>query len=219
MSSDPRDHDDEVQEPEPDGVPAPAPDPGHEGSTPGPDAAGDPPGPAEPPTPRRRPEILRPVEAIERLDRQWSDRRPIEGRTGELVALLLTTPDDPRGFDYLGLLTGASSREIADACAGWLSAQLAADAITAGDVIRPRVALVPSGGLWFVVRLVADVLVILDGPGLPTPLAATRAAYRRYQVELMRRLEPEPVGDSAAAPPPATDADPSGDAPEPGEAA
>jgi hypothetical protein len=84
-------------------------------------------------------------------------------------------------------MTGASRREIAKACAAWLQAQLAADAVGLGDATRPRVALVPSGGLWFVVRMLGGVLVVVDGPGMPTPLTAARAASLRYGIERMRR--------------------------------
>jgi hypothetical protein len=173
MTSDPSDEQTRPPEPEPDAAPET-----------GPGAQ-----PEEPVPTRRSGRVLRPTEAIDRLDRQWVDRRPIQERIDELVALVLTTPDDPLGHDYIGLMTGASRREIARACAAWLQAQLAADAVGIGEAMRPRVALVPSGGLWYVVRMLGGVLVVIDGPGMPTPLAAARAAYRRYQIERMRRAE------------------------------
>ena len=140
----------------------------------------------------RTPRILRPWEALERLDRQWEDRTPPPQMSGPIAVLALTTGDDPRGWDYLGALTGSSQREIAGACAAWLGAQLAADAVSLGRALRPRVEIVPAGRLWYVVRSVADLIVVIDGPGFPTPLAAALAASRRYHAELLRELEREP---------------------------
>lgn len=153
---------------------------------------------AEPLWRPRTPRILRPWEVIERLDRQWEDRTPLRELPRPIDALALTIPDDPRGWDYLGVLTGASSRETANACAAWLAAQLAADAVALGRAVRPRVELVPAGRLWYVVRTIADVIVVIDGPGFATPLAAALAASRRYRAELLRELERERRADSAS---------------------
>ena len=55
--------------------------------------------------------------------------------------------------------------------------------------MRPRVELVPAGRLWYVVRTIADIIIVIDGPGYPTPLAAAVAASRRYRAELLHTLE------------------------------
>jgi hypothetical protein len=141
---------------------------------------------SEPRRGARRPQTLRPWEALERLDRQWEDGTPLPDRRGALDALVLTDPVDPEGWDYLGALTGAQPRAVARACAAWLEAQLAADAGLVGRALRPTVALVPAGRLWHVVRLVGERILVIDGPGLPTPRAAAVAAARRYRAELVR---------------------------------
>jgi hypothetical protein len=141
---------------------------------------------AEAPRAAARPRVLRPWEALELLDRQWEDRTPVPERRGSLGALCQTVPEDPEGWDYLGAMTGAPAREVALACGAWLEAQLAADATAVGLALRPRVYLVPAGGLWHVVRGVGPVLLAFDGPGLPTPGAAVLAAARRYRADLAR---------------------------------
>jgi hypothetical protein len=115
-----------------------------------PAGAGQPPGqdPNSAPPPRGRSHGPAPWEALERLDGQWEDRTPIEQLQQPVATLALTTYDDPRGWDYIGALVGASPREVARACEAWLEAQLAADAIALGQSLRPRVNLVPSGRLW-----------------------------------------------------------------------
>jgi hypothetical protein len=142
--------------------------------------------------PRR---ILRPQEALEEFDRQWEDHTPLRDRDGHLTGLLLTVSDDPAGFDYLGAM-GVPSREVVDACVGWLEAQLAADALEIGRVLRPTLALVPAGRLWYVVRIISSVLIAIDGPGYLTPVTAVGAARHRYRALMLaesRRPEPEPV--------------------------
>jgi hypothetical protein len=178
-----------------------APDPGHEplaapGSDTGP-RSGTPPE-VDRPTRRSGYRESRPWEALERLDRQWADHTPIAQVDGPIATLALTTADDPRGWDYLAALMGAGPRETAAACAAWLEAQLAADAVALGRAIRPRVELVPSGRLWHVVRTVADLIIVIDGPGFLTPLAAAIAASRRYHAELLRALEPLDDADTRA---------------------
>lgn len=149
---------------------------------------------AEPTLRMRRPRILRPWEALRDLDRQWEDPTPLAESTKAITALALTTDGDPRGWNYLEALTGASLDETVAACEAWLEAQLAADAAVLGRALRPRVDLVPSGRLWFVVRTVADIIIVIDGPGFLTPRAAAVAASRRYEAELLGALER--VGDS-----------------------
>lgn len=133
--------------------------------------------------------VPRPWEALERLDRQWVDSEPLAKRSGRVVTLAMTTSWDPDGWDYLSAMTGVSSDEVARACAAWLEAQLAADATLIGRSIRPTVALVPAGQLWYVVRTVAGFILVIDGPGFLTPLAAAIAASRRYEAELLGSLE------------------------------
>jgi hypothetical protein len=140
----------------------------------------------EGPLPHRR--ALGRCEALERLDRQWEDRTPLHEMARPITALVLTTDDDPRGWDYIGALVGSPPDETARACASWLEAQLAADAISLGRAVRPRVDLVPAGRLWFVVRTVADMIIVIDGPGFLTPIAAALAASRRYQAGLLQAL-------------------------------
>jgi hypothetical protein len=158
------------------------------GENPPPDAVAGDAGGTEtaPPRRARRGGTLRPWEALERLDRQWEDPTPLRERTSMVAGLGLTVPEDPEGFDYLGALTGAPPRAVAGACAAWLEAQLAADSGLLGRAVRPTVALVPAGRLWHVVRLVGDRILVIDGPGLPTPRAAVVAAARRYRAELVR---------------------------------
>ena len=172
--------------------------------------------PADPPRRSRSPRILRPWEALERLDRQWVDPTPIDQRE-RAVSLALTTPDDPRGWDYLGAMTGASAREIADACAAWLEAQLAADVTRLGRAYRPTVELLPLGRLWYVVRTVESLVVVIDGPGLPSPLAAASAAARRYGAELRRDLQRGANADVDVAPDEIPPASPEGDAGDPAD--
>lgn len=135
----------------------------------------------------RRPRILRPAEALDRLDAQWADPRPLKARN-DLTGLVLTVPEHPLAFDYLGAM-GVTGREVADACESWLDAQLAADALELGQLARPTVALVPAGRLWFVVRVVLDILTIIDGPGYLSPVAAVVAARRRYRALLQAPSE------------------------------
>ena len=167
---------------------------------------------ASPPWRPRRSRIIRPWEALARLDAQWEDRTPIRDRE-RAVALALTDPADPCGYDYLGAMTGALERDVVSACRAWLGAQLAADAVALGRAYRPRVELIPAGRLWYVVRTVADVIVAVDGPGWPTPGAAARAALMRYRAELCREREraaeaaPEPEDEKRIA----HDADPDAD--------
>jgi hypothetical protein len=87
--------------------------PGHPDGPPaaGPDPAADPTSEA-PDRPRRR--ALRPLEALERLDRQWESSEPI-GSASSLTSLELTVPEDPRGFDYLGALSGDAPATVATA--------------------------------------------------------------------------------------------------------
>ena len=175
-----------------------------------PPAGGDEAGDDLPHGPRRS-GIQRPWEALEQLDRQWEDLTPIAGRTGSITALALTTDGDPRGWDYLGALTGAPPNETAAACEAWLEAQLAADAASLDRTLRPHVELVPAGRLWFVVRTIADIIVVIDGPGFLTPRTAAVAASRRYHAELLRALERTGVAD-------VTDADDVSDNTDPGDA-
>lgn len=145
--------------------------------------------PADPPRRPRSTRVLRPWEALDRLDGQWVDPTPIERLAKGISTLRLTTADDPRGWDYLGAMTGAPAREVAAACAAWLEAQLAADVTILGRAYRPTVELVPAGRLWYVVRTLESVIVVIDGPGFLTPLAAASAAARRYGAELRRDLQ------------------------------
>ena len=173
--------------------------------------------PADPPRRWRWPKrILHPWEALERLDRQWVDPTPIDQRE-RAITLALTTPDDPRGWDYLGAMTGASAREIADACAAWLEAQLAADVTRLGRAYRPTVELLPLGRLWYVVRTVESLVVVIDGPGCLSPLAAASAAARRYGAELRRDLQPDPDADGDVEADEPSRAAPDGDAGDPAD--
>ncbi len=181
-------------EPDPAAGPSDSPDPGSEGSTAGPDE----PCPPETPRPAREPadrptsrRILRPWQAIEILDRQWVEPPPFGKLARSIATLALTVDEDPRAFDYLGALTGASAREVARGCALWLEAQLAADALSIGRSVRPTVELVPAANLWFVVRVTGSFIVVVDGPGYPTPITAVRAARARYLASLQRQLETE----------------------------
>jgi hypothetical protein len=217
-------------EPDPTAGPAGRPDPGSEGATAG---SGEPPESETPrpafdlggrPSSRR---ILRPWQAIEFLDRQWVDAPPFGKPARSIVSLVLTVDEDPRSFDYLGALTGASAREVASACALWLEAQLAADALSIRRVLRPMVELIPAAHLWFVVRSTGSHVLFIDGPGYPSPLTAVRAARVRYLASLQRQLEteraPESLEDDGEAEPDddaadEDDAEPAGDAgDEPGD--
>ena len=191
---------------------------------PGPDAdGGEEPEPDEPAEPEpdvwrpRRPRILPPWEGIEVLERQWEDTRPLAERQEPLTGLAHTTETDPRGWEHIEALTGASPGALAKASALWLEAQLAADALAIGRTLRPRVDLLPAGCRWHVVRTIADVIVALDGPGHRTPGAALRAAALRYHAELLRDLErerlPGSITDDEAEPArEGADAEPSDDA-------
>lgn len=141
-----------------------------------------------PARPRRR--VLRPWEALERLDRQWENPEPIGGASG-LTSLDLTVPEDPRGFDYLGALTGDAPETVVMTLALWIEAQLAADALAFGRLVRPTVALVPLGRAWHVVRAAGSVICVIDGPGWPTPMAAVSAARRRYHAALLAEIAAE----------------------------
>ena len=149
----------------------------------------------EPPAdrPSAGPHLLRPIDALEHLERQWVTHRTPAEWHGPLAVLALTVPEDPDGFDYLGALTGAPAHEVAATYTTWLRAQLAADVLRLGRTARPIVELVPVGRLWYVVRSVPQVLAVLDGPGYPSPRAALRAARLRYlaTLEAERREAPE----------------------------
>jgi len=138
--------------------------------------------------PRRR--ALRPLKALERLDRQWESPEPI-GSASSLTTLELTVPEDPRGFDYLGALSGDAPATVATTEALWLEAQLAADALAFGRLVRPTVALVPLGRAWHVIRAAGSVIWVIDGPGWPTPIAAVSAARRRYRAALLAEIAAE----------------------------
>jgi len=174
----------------PDGPPAAGPDPAADPAIPSPDR------------PRRR--ALRPPEALERLDRQWESSEPI-GSASSLTSLELTVPEDPRGFDYLGALTGDAPATVATTEALWLEAQLAADALAFGRLVRPTVALVPLGRAWHVVRAAGSAIWVIDGPGWPTPIAAVSAARRRYRAALLAEIAAET--DEEAIPPATAPAD------------
>lgn len=111
-----------------------------------------------------------------------------------MLSLVLTVPEDPRGFDYLGAM-GTSEAEVRVACQAWLEAQLAADALELGRAVRPVVALIPAARLWFVVRLVLGAIVVFDGPGYLTPGAAVAAARIRYRALLVSEVAHEPAND------------------------
>ena len=179
----------------------------------GPDPAADPTSEADPDEatasgpaipspdhPRRR--ALRPLEALERLDRQWESSEPI-GSAPSLTSLELTVPEDPRGFDYLGALTGDAPATVATTEALWLEAQLAADALAFGRLVRPTVALVPLGRAWHVVRAAGSVIWVIDGPGWPTPFAAVSAVRLRYRAALLAEIAAEADETAEEAIPPA----------------
>jgi hypothetical protein len=176
--------------------------PGHPDGPPaaGPDPAADPTSEA-PDRPRRR--ALRPLEALERLDRQWESSEPI-GSASSLTSLELTVPEDPRGFDYLGALSGDAPATVATTEALWLEAQLAADALAFGRLVRPTVALVPLGRAWHVARAAGSAIWVIDGPGWPTPIAAVSAARRRYRAALLAEIAAEADETDEEATPPAT---------------
>ena len=196
---------DETEQP---GQPAPGPLNGPPAA--GPDPAADEATPSEPAIPspdRPRRRALRPLKALERLDRQWESQEPI-GRASSLTSLELTVPEDPRGFDYLGALTGDAPATVATTEALWLEAQLAADALAFGRLVRPTVALVPLGRAWHVVRAAGSVIWVIDGPGWPTPIAAVSAVRRRYRAALLAEIAAErDETDEDAIPPAAAPAD------------
>jgi hypothetical protein len=171
------------------GPPAAGPDPAADPTS---EADADPPAsePAIPSPDRPRRRALRPLEALERLDRQWESSEPI-GSVSSLATLELTVPEDPRGFDYLGALTGDAPATVATTEALWLEAQLAADALAFRRLVRPTVALVPLGRAWHVVRAAESVIWVIDGPGWPTPFAAVSAARRRYRAALLAEIAAE----------------------------
>ena len=148
---------------------------------------------------------IRPWEALEQLDRQWADPTPLRDLPEPILALALTTTDDPFGWDYLGAISGALPHEVGEACAAWLEAQLAADVTMLGRRFRPTVELVPAGRLWYVVRSVGEFICVVDGPGFPSALTAAIAASRRYQAELRRDHDPDKGRDPD--PTPAVDTD------------
>ncbi|HLX33820.1 MAG TPA: hypothetical protein VKR30_01110 [Candidatus Limnocylindrales bacterium] len=156
---------------------------------------------------------LRAAEALERLDRQWEDRTPIRERS-DVSALGLTVPEDPTAFDYLGAM-GVAMREVVEACQTWLEAQLAADALDLGRRFRPVVALVPAGRLWHVIRMAFGRVVVIDGPGYLSPVAAVRAARIRYRAlladEVQRHREEDGLDDQE---PPSLAPEPEPGAPE-----
>jgi hypothetical protein len=183
----------------------------------GPDPAADPTSkaaheatPSEPAIPspdRPRPPALRPLQALERLDRQWESSEPI-GRASSLTSIELTVPEDPRGFDYLGALTGDTPATVATTEALWLEAQLAADALAFGRLVRPTVALVPLGRAWHVIRAAGSAIWVIDGPGWPTPIAAVSAARLRYRAALLAEIVAERnEADEEAIPPAPAPAD------------
>jgi hypothetical protein len=170
-----------------------------------PDPAADEARPSEPAIPspdRPRQRALRPLEALERLDRQWESQEPI-GSASSLTSLELTVPEDPRGFDYLGALTGDAPATVATTEALWLEAQLAADALAFGRLDRPTVALVPLGRSWYVIRAAGSAIWVIDGPGWPTPIAAVSAARRRYRAALLAEIAAETDETDKEAIPPA----------------
>jgi hypothetical protein len=185
-----------------DGRPAAGPDPAAD-----PTSAADEATPSEPaiPSPNRSGQRApRPPEALERLDRQWESSEAI-GSASSLTSLELTVPEDPRGFDYLGALTGDAPATVATTEALWLEAQLAADALAFGRLVRPTVALVPLGRAWHVVRAAGSVIWVIDGPGWPTPIAAVSAARLRYSAALLAETAAE--RDEEAIPPATAPAD------------
>jgi len=186
----------------PDGPPAAGPDPATD-PTSAAEPGATPSGPAIPSPDRPRRRALRPPEALERLDRQWESQEPI-GSASSLTSLELTVPEDPRGFDYLGALSGDAPATVATTEALWLEAQLAADALAFGRLVRPTVALVPLGRAWHVVRAAGSAIWVIDGPGWPTPIAAVSAARLRYSAALLAEIAAEPDETAEEAIPPAT---------------
>ena len=187
----------------PDGPPAAGPDPATDPTS----KAAHEATPSEPaiPSPHRpRRRALRPLKALERLDRQWESQEPI-GSASSLTSLELTVPEDPQGFDYLGALSGDAPATVATTEALWLEAQLAADALAFGRLVRPTVALVPLGRAWHVVRAAGSVIWVIDGPGWPTPIAAVSAARLRYRAALLAEIAAE--RDEDALPPAPAPAD------------
>jgi len=184
------------------GPPAAGPDPATDPTSEADEATPSEPAIPSPDRPRRR--ALRPLEALERLDRQWESSEPI-GSASSLTSLELTVPEDPGGFDYLGALTGDAPATVATTEALWLEAQLAADALAFGRLVRPTVALVPLGRAWHVVRAAGSVIWVIDGPGWPTPIAAVSAARRRYRAALLAEIAAET--DEEAIPPATAPAD------------
>jgi hypothetical protein len=185
----------------PDGPPAAGPDPAADPTSEADEATPSEPATPSPDRPRRR--ALRPPEALERLDRQWESQEPI-GSASSLTSLELTVPEDPRGFDYLGALTGDAPTTVATTEALWLEAQLAADALAFGRLVRPTVALVPLGRAWHVVRAAGSVIWVIDGPGWPTSFAAVSAARLRYRAALLAEIAAETDEADEEAIPPAT---------------
>ena len=188
----------------PDGRPAAGPDPAADPTSAADSDEATPSGPAIPSPDRPRQRALRPPEALERLDRQWESQEPI-GSASSLTSLELTVPEDPRGFDYLGALSGDAPATVATTEALWLEAQLAADALAFGRLVRPTVALVPLGRAWYVVRAAGSVIWVIDGPGWPTPIAAVSAARLRYSAALLAEIAAET--DEEAIPPATAPAD------------
>ena len=187
------------------GPPAAGPDPAADPTSEADEAAPSEPAIPSPDRPRRR--ALRPPEALGRLDRQWESSEPI-GRASSLTTLELTVPEDRQGFDYLGAMSGDAPATVATTEALWLEAQLAADALAFGRLVRPTVALMPLGRRWHVVRAAGSVIWVIDGPGWPTPIAAVSAARRRYRAALLAEIAAEPdETDEDALPPAAARAD------------
>jgi len=155
----------------------------------------------------RGPRTIPPWDGIAALEHQWEDRAPLSERHGRLVLMVHTTNEDPRGWDHIAALSGASPGALASVSGLWLECQLAADALAIGRMLRPRVDLVAAGRRWHVVRTVLDGIVAHDGRGHRTPGAALRAARFRYHAELLRELEAERLARSIAAdaPEPALD--------------
>jgi hypothetical protein len=190
-----------------DGPPAAEPDPAVDPTSEAdadPDAASPASEPAIPSPDRPRRRALRPLEALERLDRQWESSEPI-GSASSLTSLELTVPEDPQGFDYLGALSGDAPATVATTEALWLEAQLAADALAFGRLVRPTVALVPLGRAWHVIRAAGSAIWVIDGPGWPTPIAAVSAARLRYRAALLAEVAAE--RDEEAIPPATAPAD------------
>jgi hypothetical protein len=184
------------------GPPAAGPDPAANPASEADEATPSEPAIPSPDRPRRR--ALRPPEALERLDRQWESSEPIGGASS-LTSLELTVPEDRQGFDYLGALSGDAPATVATTEALWLEAQLAADALAFGRLVRPTVALVPLGRSWYVVRAAGSVIWVIDGPGWPTPIAAVSAARLRYRAALLAEIAAE--ADEDAIPPATAPAD------------